>query len=159
MIQLCPLKHYLPDMPLSCTRVMRHRCGIYYKYTVISVHTSAKLTIRTTCNNIKTVDIENQVIQSAVQIPHTATPDAITDSLLNLPTMTLTLHHNYVTQLTHQPAFPSTNQTAIPKITLTTQTYSKFWPRRTRVPSERTPPHSHLLTLLMKILSQPLQLN
>jgi len=153
IIHLCPMKHRLPDMPLSCTRVMCHRCDMYYKATVISVHTSAKLTIRTTSNDIKTVDIENQVIQTAVHIPHTATPDTITDSLLNLPTMTLTLHHNYVTQLTHPPAFPSTTQTGIPKITISPPTpiqsseldelesiLKEDFPSENNSPTKTTPP-------------------
>jgi len=55
---LCTIKHRLPDMPLSCTRLMCHRCDMYYKYAVISVHTSTKLTIRTTCDD-KAVNIEN----------------------------------------------------------------------------------------------------
>ncbi len=47
IIHLCPLKHCLPDMPLSCTRVLRVRCDTHYKSSVISVHTSARLTITT----------------------------------------------------------------------------------------------------------------
>lgn len=124
IIHLCPLKHCLPDMPLSCTRVLRVRCDTHYKSSVISVHTSARLTIRSTCNEIKLVHIENREIQSAVQIPHDATPDTITDTLLDLPTMNFTLHQDHVTQLAYPPTYPSRKQAAIPMIT--THTNSTF---------------------------------
>lgn len=105
---ICPFKHQLKDMALSCSRVLCKKCDTFYKSDVIILHTHAKLTIQTT-DNIKTLNIENKVIRSAVQIPKTATTDTIMDSLLDLPIMHLTIHNNSITHLAYlEPSHPET---------------------------------------------------
>ncbi|XP_058628874.1 uncharacterized protein LOC131538779 [Onychostoma macrolepis] len=105
---ICPLKHQIKDMALSCSRVLCNNCDIFYKSDVIILHTHAKLTIQTT-DNIKTLNIENKVIRSVVQISKTATTDTIMDSLLDLPRMQITIHNNSITHLAYpEPSHPET---------------------------------------------------
>ncbi len=113
---ICPLKHRLQDMALSCSRVLCHKCDTFYKADVIILHTHAKLTIQTS-DDIKTLNIENKIIRSAVQIPKTATIDTIMDSLLDLPTMLVTIHKDSITHLAYpEPSHPEIQQETTPLI-------------------------------------------
>lgn len=67
LIHLCLLKYCLADLPQSDVSQMWHILQIQCNFCA---HI-CQINHLTTCNDIKTVNIENQVIQSAVQIPHT----------------------------------------------------------------------------------------
>lgn len=126
IIYICPLKHVLKDIPLSCSRILCNRCDIFYKSETILLHTQARLTIKTqTSDNMKTVNIENN-IRSMVKIPHTATTDMITDLLLDLPTMHMTIHNDCITHLKYEePSHTNIHQETTPLITLSPATHAQ----------------------------------
>ncbi|XP_026102351.1 uncharacterized protein LOC113116484 [Carassius auratus] len=112
IIYICPLKHKLHNMALSCTRVLCDKCDIFYRTDAITLHTHARLKITTTTSDeIKSVNIENHVLRATIQIPKNATTDTIMDSILDLPTMNITIHNHYITHL----AYPEKSHTDTPQ--------------------------------------------
>lgn len=60
-----------------------------------------------------------------MQIPKTATTDTIMDSLLDLPTMQMTIHNQYITHLAYlEPSHPDTHQQTTPLISFSPPTQS-----------------------------------
>lgn len=113
-------------MALSCTGVLCDKCDTFYKSDTITLHTHAKLKIRTTTSDdIKSVNTENNILRSTIQISKTAMTDSIMDSLLDLPTMKMTIHYHYITHLAYpEQSHPDTPQPSTPLIHFSPSTQS-----------------------------------
>ncbi|XP_077096320.1 uncharacterized protein LOC143747410 [Siphateles boraxobius] len=116
VLYICPLKHPIPDMPLSTYKVHCEKCNTFYISSCITNYTHGTLKIKTP-TEIKNVQIENKFIKSIINVPDTANIDTIIDTLLELPPVRMTLHQNNITHI--ETIKPHTKQLDIPNIIIT----------------------------------------
>lgn len=114
LMNICPRQHVLLDIPTSATRVHCNKCHAFNKFSALQTYTYGNLTIKAD-SDIKTVNIENHLITSIIDMPPNAT----------LPSMNITIHNNFITDISPCDIQHSVD-ISTPKIVVTPSTPPQF---------------------------------
>ncbi|XP_073717047.1 uncharacterized protein [Misgurnus anguillicaudatus] len=100
---ICPQHHKITNMPMSVSRVHCPKCNTHYKVTSITMYSYGNLTFKTS-SEIQTATIENQLINSIIDLPPHPSADTIIDLLLELPPVNITIHNGRITRISQASA-------------------------------------------------------